>query len=329
MPQPLTVKPDFSIREIPIHGHSILAPMDGVSDLPFRSLARRLGSAASYTEFINAIDIINGHPDIERRLQYAEFERPVVFQIFDDDPQRIVEAARRLLPYHPDIIDVNLGCSAKCVTNRGAGAALLREPAKIGAIFAAMTKALPVPVTGKIRLGWDDSSLNYLEVAKTIQDNGGSLVAVHGRTRVQAYSGTARWEPIGEIKKALTIPVIANGDIATVADVHFVLDSTGCDAVMIGRAALENPWIFSGVERDQVPPSAVRQLLLTHYGAMLDYYGAERGNILYRKYAKRLLQPYELERDELTGLLTAESAQVFQQRLETIFDRILLQPSLE
>ena len=327
MSQPLMGKPDFTIREIPIYGRSILAPMDGVSDLPFRSLARQLGSAASYTEFINAIDIINGHPHLERRLQYSEFERPVVFQIFDDDPQRIVEAARRLLPYRPDIIDINLGCSAKCVTNRGAGAALLREPAKIGGIFAAMTKALPIPVTGKIRLGWDDSSMNYLEVAKTIQDNGGSLVAVHGRTKAQAYSGTARWEPIGEIKRALTIPVIANGDITTVADVNYVMDLTGCDAVMIGRAALENPWIFSGLDRDQISPLAVRELLLNHHSAMLDYYGAERGNILYRKYAKRLLKPYEPDHDELTSLLTAESAQIFQQRLKTIFDRIILQPS--
>lgn len=327
MSQSLPVKPDFHIREIPIYGRSILAPMDGVSDLPFRSLARQLGSAASYTEFINAIDIINGNPELDRRLQYAEFERPVIFQIFDDDPLRIVEAALRLLPYRPDVIDVNLGCSAKCVTNRGAGAALLREPAKIGAIFAAMSKALPVPVTGKIRLGWDDSSLNYLEVAKTIQDNGGSLVAVHGRTRVQGYSGTARWEPIAEIKQALTIPVIANGDINTVADVNQVLQITGADAVMIGRAALENPWIFSGLERHQIPPAAVRQLLLSHYNAMLEYYGAERGNILYRKYAKRLLQPYEPERDELTSLLTAETSQLFQQRLDLFFERYLLQPS--
>jgi len=328
MSQSLTVKPDFNIREVPIYGRAILAPMDGVSDLPFRSLARQLGSAASYTEFINAIDIINGNPDLNRRLQYAEFERPVVFQIFDDDPQRIVEAARRLLPYRPDIIDVNLGCSAKCVTNRGAGAALLREPAKIGAIFAAMTKALPVPVTGKIRLGWDDSTLNYLEVAKTIQDNGGSLVAVHGRTRVQGYTGTARWEPIAEIKRALNIPVIANGDITTVADVNQVLQITGADAVMIGRAALENPWIFSGLERHQISPAAVRQLLMAHYQAMLEYYGAERGNILYRKYAKRLLQPYDPDRDDLTSLLTAETTQIFQQRLDTFFERYLLQPSL-
>jgi len=189
-----------------------------------------------------------------------------------------------------------------------------------------MTKALPVPVTGKIRLGWDDSSLNYLEVAKTIQDNGGSLVAVHGRTRVQGYTGTARWEPIAEIKRALTIPVIANGDITTVADVNQVLQTTGADAVMIGRAALENPWIFAGLERHQIPPAAVRQLLMTHYNAMLEYYGVERGNILYRKYAKRLLQPYEPDRDELTSLLTAETTQIFQQRLNTFFDRYLLQP---
>ncbi|MHB1384628.1 MAG: tRNA dihydrouridine synthase, partial [Bellilinea sp.] len=177
--------PDFYIREIPIFGRIILAPMDGVSDLPFRSLARRLGSAISYTEFINAIDIVNGHPDLARRVQYAEFERPIAFQIFDDDPVRIVDAAQMLLAYHPDIIDVNLGCSAKCVTNRGAGAALLRDPKKIGEIFSNLTRSLPVPVTGKIRLGWDDTSLNYLEVARTIQDNGGSLVSVHGRTRVQ------------------------------------------------------------------------------------------------------------------------------------------------
>ncbi len=326
MSQPLPVKPDFKIREIPIYGRTILAPMDGVSDLPFRSLARQLGSAISYTEFINAIDIINGHPDLERRLQYAEFERPVAFQIFDDDPQRIVEAALRLLPYRPDIIDVNLGCSAKCVTNRGAGAALLREPLKIGAIFSALTRALPLPVTGKIRLGWDDTSLNYLEVAKTIQDNGGSLVAVHGRTRVQGYTGSARWEPIAEIKRALSIPVIANGDITSVADVNHVLRLTGCDAVMVGRAALENPWIFAGLERDQISPAAVRQLLSTHYSAMLEYYGAERGNILYRKYAKRLLQPYEPDREILTSLLTAETAQIFQLRLDSFFDRYILQP---
>lgn len=315
-------QPDFFIREIPVFGRTILAPMDGVSDLPFRSLARRMGSAASYTEFINAIDIINGHPDLERRLEYAEYERPVIFQIFDDDPERMVQAAARLLAYRPDAIDVNLGCSARCVTNRGAGAALLREPQKIATIFHHLSRSIPVPVTGKIRLGWDDNSLNYLEVARIIEDNGGSLVAVHGRTRVQGYSGTARWDPIGEIKKALSIPVIANGDIHTVEDVRHILNLTGCDAVMIGRAAMENPWIFAGLERNQVPPDAVRLTLLEHYGSMLEYYGPDRGNVLFRKYAKRLLAPFNPRQETITEMLTAQTADQFTALLDAFFNSL-------
>lgn len=317
-----SASPDFHVREIPIFGRIILAPMDGVSDLPFRSLARRLGSAISYTEFINAIDIVNGHPDLDRRLQFAEFERPVAFQIFDDDPIRIVDAAQMLLPYKPDFIDVNLGCSAKCVTNRGAGAALLRDPGKIGEIISNLSRALPVPVTGKIRLGWDDQSLNYLDVARTIQDNGGSLVAVHGRTRVQGYTGTARWDPIREIKQVLTIPVVANGDVSTVADIDNILSQTSCDAVMIGRAALENPWLFSRLDRADIPLETVRKMMLEHFEASLAYYGEDRGIVLFRKYAKRLLQPYSIEKEKITSLLTRENPQEFLNRLDQIFHQV-------
>ncbi|MHB0923414.1 MAG: tRNA dihydrouridine synthase [Bellilinea sp.] len=316
--------PDFYIREIPIFGRIILAPMDGVSDLPFRSLARRLGSAISYTEFINAIDIVNGHPDLARRVQYAEFERPIAFQIFDDDPVRIVDAAQMLLAYHPDIIDVNLGCSAKCVTNRGAGAALLRDPKKIGEIFSNLTRSLPVPVTGKIRLGWDDTSLNYLEVARTIQDNGGSLVSVHGRTRVQGYTGSARWEPIREIKQALIIPVVANGDISAVSDIDNVFQLTGCDAVMIGRAALENPWLFSRLDRAEVRADTVQELMVEHLQASLAYYGDDRGIVLFRKYAKRLLQPYELPTEQMKNLLTLIDPNEFMNGLNLIFQQVRL-----
>lgn len=314
--------PDFHIREIPIFGRIILAPMDGVSDLPFRSLARRLGSAISYTEFINAIDIVNGHPDLARRVQFADFERPIAFQIFDDDPVRIVEAAQILLSYHPDIIDVNLGCSAKCVTNRGAGAALLRDPRKIGEIFSNLTRALPVPVTGKIRLGWDDTSLNYLQVAHTIQDNGGSLISVHGRTRMQGYTGSARWEPIREIKQALTIPVVANGDISTVADIDSVLQVTGCEAVMIGRAALENPWLFSRLDRADIKADTVHEMMIEHFQASLAYYGNERGIVLFRKYAKRLLQPYNLSPEEMKNLLTLIDPKEFMNSLNLIFQQV-------
>lgn len=317
-----TKLPDFYVREVPIYGTTILAPMDGVSDKPFRNLAKKFGSAMSYTEFINAIDIIQGHPDIPRRLEFTEFERPVVFQIFDDDPVRIVDAAEMLLTYHPDILDVNLGCSAKCVTNRGAGAALLRNPAVIARIFRNMVDTLPIPVTGKIRLGWDDQSLNYLEIARIIQDNGGSLVAVHGRTRMQGYTGSARWKPIHEIKQALKIPVIANGDIATTADIAAVKELTGCDAVMIGRAALGNPWIFSGRDREDIQPDEVKETLLVQLNTMLEYYGCERGLVLFRKYAKRLLEPYELERNQQLEFLTVQDASVFTEKIETLFQHI-------
>jgi len=314
--------PDFYVRDVPIFGRIVLAPMDGVSDKPFRNLAKKFGSAMSYTEFINAIDIIQGHPDIPRRLEYTEHERPVVFQIFDDDPVRIVDAAEMLLAYEPDILDVNLGCSAKCVTNRGAGAALLRNPETIAQIFRNLVNTLPIPVTGKIRLGWDDQSLNYLDIARIIQENGGSLIAVHGRTRMQGYTGSARWEPIREIKEAVHIPVIANGDITTIADIESVRALTGCDAVMIGRAALGNPWIFSGRDRDQIQPAEVKETLLYQLNSMLEYYGRDRGLILFRKYAKRLLEPYNLERSQLLDFLTDLDADRFTFNIETLFSQI-------
>ncbi|HNT55966.1 MAG TPA: tRNA-dihydrouridine synthase family protein, partial [Anaerolineaceae bacterium] len=163
--------------------------MDGYSDLPFRSLARKLGSAMSYTEFISAIDLIHGRPGLERRLAYLESERPVVMQLLDNDPDRLLLAAKKLRPLNPDIIDINLGCSARPIANRGAGAGLLREPLKVARIIGAISRDLDIPISGKIRLGWDEDNRNYLEIAKIIADNGGKLIAVHGRTRSQAYSG--------------------------------------------------------------------------------------------------------------------------------------------
>ncbi len=303
--------PDFSVGGIPIYGELILSPMDGYSDLPFRSLARELGSAMSYTEFINAMDVVYHAPHLEQRVSYLEAERPVVYQLFDNDAERLIRAALILRERDPDIIDINMGCSARTVAGRGAGAGLLQTPEKIARIFSGLSRALDIPVTGKIRLGWDDQTRNYLEVAHIIEDNGGQLIAVHGRTKQQSYGGQADWDAIAEVKQAVSVPVIANGDVRTVADIQRIQAHTGCDGVMIARAAIGNPWIFSRRDREQVPPDEVRAVMQRHLQLSLDFYGPERGLVLFRKYANRYISPYGLAPEQRRRLLTCTQADEF------------------
>ncbi len=308
-------RPSFWVGTIPIDGDLILSPMDGLSNLPFRSLARSLGSAMSYTEFINARDVVFGHPHLERKLTYLECERPVVYQIFDSDPEMILQGVGKLMTYHPDIIDVNMGCPDKSVSGRGAGVGLMRTPEKIAQIFSTLSRELDIPVTGKIRLGWDDESRNYLEVARIVEDNGGQLLAVHGRTKAQKYGGQADWEPIAEIKQALSIPVIGNGDVRTVADIERIKSLTGCDGVMIARAALHNPWIFQRLDRHEVPPEQVLTTMHEHLEKNMSFYGKRPGLVQFRKYATRILQPLNLEREFRLKLLTCEEPGEFIQLL--------------
>ena len=318
----LDIQPSFWVRDIPVFGDLILSPMDGYSDLPFRSIARSFGSAMSYTEFVNAIDVVNRHPHLSERLEYIEGERPVVFQLFDDDPSRLIEAALRLREREPDIIDVNMGCPAKNVAHRGAGSGLLRTPHKIAEIFRRLTAVLDIPVTGKMRLGWDDDNRNYIEVARMIEENGGQLIAVHGRTKQQAYKGDADWDAIAEIKQAVSIPVIANGDVKTVADIDRIKRRTGCDGVMIARAAIGNPWVFARLDREEVAPEQVRELVLRHLELMLDFYGPERGLIIFRKHAARYITPYRLARQQRTQLLSSAEPEEFL----ALLDQILFLP---
>lgn len=312
------VHPAFTIRDLPVFGDLVLSPMDGISDAPFRSLTRSLGSALSYTEFINAIDILNGHPNLEEHLFYQKSEHPVVFQIFDDKPERLLQAAHRIMERKPDIIDINMGCSARCVSGRGAGAALLKSPEKIARIFSTLTHELDIPITGKIRLGWDSDSRNYLEIAKIIEDNGGALIAVHARTKDQGYSGDVDWQAIGEIKQAVNIPVLGNGDVKNVADIERMKSQTGCDGVMIGRAAIGNPWIFSRLERDQVPTDLVRNTIRKHLDASVAFYGSERGLTLFRKHLKRYLSPYDVPRILLGAVLTSTDIRVIWSMLDSV-----------
>ncbi len=247
----------------------------------------------SYTEFVSVVAYLAGPG--ERTLQmlsYRPEERPVTFQIFDSEEDRIVEVARRIEELGPDIVDLNMGCSVRKVSGRGAGAGLLRDPRKIGRIFSRLSRVLKVPVTGKIRLGWDEDSCNYLDVVRALQDNGASLVAVHGRTKNQAYSGQADWDAIARIVEIATVPVIGNGDVRCVADIDRIKRHTGCTAVMIGREGMGNPWIFERRDRAQVEFAEKADFIRRHFKRMSDFYGQNRSLILIRKHITRYLKQY-------------------------------------
>lgn len=276
----------FKVADIPIQSHLILAPMDGLTDHPFREMIKRFHPGIIFSEFINAYDYLNNHPFLPQQIVFSEGQRPFAYQIFDNSPDRILQTALYLETKNPDFIDINMGCSAKTVANRGAGAGLLKEPATIKQIMSLLTRELSVPITAKIRLGWDETSLNYLSISKLLEDYGCAMISVHGRTKKQGYQGSADWDAIAEVKQNVKIPVLANGDVNSMADVHNILKITNCDGVMIGRSALKNPWIFAGLDIDQITMEEKMDLLAEHLDLMTGFYGLESGLILFRKYIK-------------------------------------------
>jgi nifR3 family TIM-barrel protein len=314
----MTTTPAFHVRNIPVYGDAILAPMDGFSDWPFRSLCRSLGSAMSYTEFVRAQHIVEAYKHMAARLTYEEAERPMVFQIYGDDVDELLQAALRVQDKHPDIIDINMGCPARKVVHNGAGVGLMRSPLKIARIFRRLSAALDVPVTGKIRLGWENCR-TYKLVARIVEENGGALIAVHGRTKEQGYSGMADWDAIAEIKAAVSIPVIGNGDVKLAADIDRLKAYTGCDAVMIGRAAIGNPWIFSHLDRDQVSTEMVHKMLIQHLERHLAFYGARKGMVLFRKHAMQYLKLQQLPRVVRTRIITRDDPQEFLDLVDEAF----------
>ncbi|OQZ04067.1 MAG: tRNA dihydrouridine synthase DusB [Candidatus Brocadia sp. UTAMX1] len=283
------MNPSFFVRDIPIHGELILSPMAGFSDIPFRLICKEYGMAMSYTEVISMDGVLWKNKKTCKLLEFRQKERPVIFQILGNDEDKIVEACRMIEPLGPDIIDVNMGCSVSDIAGKGAGAGLLKNPVKIGRIFHKLTRTLRVPITGKIRLGWDEKSRNYLEVARILEDNGASLIAVHGRTRSQFFYGKADWNAIAEVKQTVKIPVIGNGDVRCVADIERMKRDTGCDGVMIGRAAIGHPWIFQRKDRDQITATDKIVLIQRHLSLMLEYYGQDIGVILFRKHATKYI----------------------------------------
>jgi len=322
---PKQPSPTFWVRDVPVYGDLILSPMAGFSDLPYRSLCYDYGSAMSYTEFVAAEAIVQGkelNERTRRMLAFAPSEKPIVFQIFGNSVEMLVEAAQRIEPLGPSIIDINMGCSVRKVSGRGAGAGLLREPEKIGRIFAALTRALSVPVTGKIRLGWDGDSLNYRDVVRAMTENGASLVAVHGRTKEQSYSGQADWDAIADLVEMATVPVIGNGDVATVADIAAIRAKTGCSAVMIGRGAIGHPWIFQRRDRDEVSFAEKALFIRRHFALMLDFYGEYLALILVRKHIARYLKGYAGIKDLHLALVTVQSVESFHELLDAVVERV-------
>ncbi len=310
--------PTFHVRDIPVYGDVILAPMDGYSDWPFRSVCRSLGSAMSYSEFVKVEDVLHRPRHVRHKLYFEEAERPVVFQIYGDEPDRIVEAALIVQELGPDIIDINMGCPAKSVAARGAGVGLMRTPLKVARLFRKLGAALRVPYTGKIRIGWDDQR-TYRLIARIVEENGGSLIAIHGRTKEQSYGGQANWDAIAEVKAAVKIPVIGNGDVKTAADIDRLKQYSGCDAVMIGRAAMANPWIFARLDREQVSPEQMHELISEHLKRNIKFYGEEDGQRLFRKHAVQYLLMKQLTREERKRILQARPPAEFMALLEQIY----------
>ena len=311
--------PTFRIGSIPIFGKLILAPMDGVSDPPFRLITRRLGSAFSLSEFINTLDFSVQKHFQQSRFAFQPQERPFGIQLLDNDPQRMAESAGEIYAkYKPDFFDVNLGCATARIASRGAGVGLMRTPEKVAQTFQLVGKAVPVPLTAKMRLGWDEDSLNYREVAEIAVANGAQAITLHGRTGKMAYRGKAIWEPIAELKACLPVPVIGNGDVTTPALARQMLTETGCDAVMIGRGAKTNPWIFSWRERSEVSPAEVYGLICYQYRAMQPYY--PNGAVLpFRKFLKAYLEPYALPNNRLQAILTAKQEDQLFKQLDHLF----------
>jgi len=310
-------EPTFKVRDIPVYGDAILAPMDGYSDWPFRSLCRELGSAMSYTEFVKVEMILRRSKRPIAKLKFTSAERPVVFQIYGEDPDLIVKAALKAQFLEPDIIDINMGCPARTVTHRGAGVGLMRTPLKVAQIFKQLSTLLDVPVTAKIRLGWDECR-NHVLIARIVEENGGALIAVHARTKQQGLAGQVDLQAIAEVRAAVNIPVIGNGDIKKVADIERMKKMTGCHAVMIGRGAVANPWIFSGLDREEVSPDQVRLAVRTHLERNIEFYGTEIGQRLFRKHAVQYLLHQVLDRETRREILSQRPPEKFLEMLDQI-----------
>ena len=271
----------MKIGNLELENNVFLAPMAGVTDLPFRILCKEMGCGLVYSEMVSAKGILYDNKNTTELLEIDPKERPVAVQLFGSDPEILGAMAKKIEQYPIDIIDVNMGCPAPKIVKNGEGSCLMKTPELVGKIVKSLVESQSKPVTIKFRKGFDDDHVNAVEIAKIAEANGASAVAVHGRTREQYYSGKADWDIIKQVKAAVNIPVIGNGDVFTPQDAKNLLEHTGCDAIMVGRGAQGNPWIFKRILHylqtgELLPePTAEERVekALRHAQMLIDYKG--------------------------------------------------------
>lgn len=267
----------FRIGSIVLRNRTVLAPMSGVTDLPFRTLAWRFGAGLVVTEMVASRELVMNRGESWARLKSTGIA-PHVVQLAGREAHWMAEAAKVAAGNGADIIDINMGCPAKKVTGGYSGSALMRDPDHALSLIEATVQAVDVPVTLKMRLGWDEDSINAPEIARRAEEAGIQLVTIHGRTRMQFYEGRADWDAIRSVREAVSIPLIANGDVETPADVEDILKRSGADAVMVGRGAQGRPWHIGWLAGNPVPQGLqISELVTEHYEMMLDFYGREAG----------------------------------------------------
>lgn len=317
----------LTIGNVKLDNNIILAPMAGVSDLPFRLLCREMGAGMVCMEMVSAKAIYYNNRNTESLMEIHPQEMPVSLQLFGSDPVIISEMAKRIEEKPFSILDINMGCPVPKVVNNGEGSALMRDPKRVEQILDSLVKAVHKPVTVKIRKGFDEEHVNAVEIAKIAESCGVAAIAVHGRTRAQYYSGHADWDIIRAVKEAVKIPVIGNGDVDSPQAAQALLQDTGCDGVMIGRAAQGNPWIFreivSYLETGQIPERPdnreKRELILRHAHLQLQYKGEYTGVREMRKHLSWYTTGMPHSAHFRQTINSMESMEELIQGVETIF----------